>query len=94
LLTPATVLNVLDQQTLSIMASRLSELLHLSRQAYANVVTAHLLSFTVIYAVTGRFVDWAGERVVMSVCNLWRPVRTMLAAFVQGPWSLGVVIVP
>jgi ACS family hexuronate transporter-like MFS transporter len=65
--------------------------LHLTVQDYAHVVTAFLVSYTVMYAVGGRFVDWIGERIGMSICIVWWSVCTMLTALVQGGLSLAVV---
>jgi ACS family hexuronate transporter-like MFS transporter len=90
-LTLSTVLNLIDKQTLSILAPLMMERFNLSPQAYSNVVTAFLISFTVMYTVSGKFVDWIGERVGMAACILWWSVCTMLTAFVRGAWSLGAV---
>ena len=49
------------------LAPLLRDELHLSVQAYSNVVTAFMISFAVMYTVGGRLVDWLGERFGMSV---------------------------
>ena len=90
-LTLSTILNLIDRQSLSILAPFLRDKLHLTTQTYAHVVTAFLASYTIMYAVGGRFVDWIGERVGMAACILWWSVCTMLTAFVQGGLSLGIV---
>ena len=90
-LTVSTILNLIDRQTLSILAPFLRDKFHLSIQSYSHVVTAFLASYTVMYAVGGRFVDWIGERVGMAVCIFWWSICTMLTATVQGALSLGVV---
>jgi ACS family hexuronate transporter-like MFS transporter len=61
-LTLSTVLNLIDRQTLSILAPLLRDKFNLSTQEYSHIVTAFMISFTVMYTVGGRFVDWIGER--------------------------------
>jgi ACS family hexuronate transporter-like MFS transporter len=90
-LTISTVLNLIDRQTLSILAPFLHDRLHLTDQSYSHVVTAFLISYTLMYSVGGRFVDSVGERISMAACILWWSVCTMATALVQGAWSLGVV---
>jgi MFS transporter, ACS family, aldohexuronate transporter len=90
-LTLSTILNLIDRQSLSILAPFLRDKLHLTTQSYAHVVTAFLASYTIMYAVGGRFVDWIGERVGMAVSILWWSACTMLTALVQGGLSLGIV---
>jgi ACS family hexuronate transporter-like MFS transporter len=90
-ITLSTILNLIDRQTLSVLAPVLREKLHLSTQGYANVVTAFLISYTIMYTVGGRFVDRVGERIGMAACILWWSVCTMLTACAQGIWSLGLI---
>jgi ACS family hexuronate transporter-like MFS transporter len=90
-LTLSTVLNLIDRQTLSILAPMLRDKFHLSTQAYSNVVTAFMISYAAMYTVGGRFVDWIGERLGMAACILWWSICTMCTALVQGPLGLGVV---
>jgi len=63
----------------------------LSAQGYANIVTAFMISFTIMYTVGGRLVDWIGERLGMAVCILWWSVCTMLTGFTQGAMSLAAI---
>ena len=90
-LTLSTVLNVIEKQTLSIVAPFLRETLHISLVQYSYIVTAFLLSYGVMYAVGGLFVDRVGERIGMAACVGWWAVCTMLTALVQGALSLGAV---
>lgn len=87
----STVLNVIDKQTLSILAPVMRDQLGLSVQGYANVVTAFQVSFAIMYTVGGRFVDWVGERAGMAACIAWWSVCTVLTAFAQGAFSLGII---
>jgi MFS transporter, ACS family, hexuronate transporter len=88
-LTLSTILNLIDRQTLSILAPLLRETFNLSQQDYANIVSAFLISYTVMYSVGGRLVDRFGERTVMTGCIIWWSVCTMLTSLVQGALSLG-----
>lgn len=90
-LTLSTILNLIDRQSLSILAPFLRQKLHLSVQDYAHVVTAFLVSYTVMYAVGGRFVDWIGERIGMAACIVWWSACTILTALAQGWLSLAFV---
>ena len=90
LLTLSTVINVIDQQTLSVLAPLLRDKFNLSPQDYSNVVTAFLISFTIMYTVGGILVDRVGERIGMTVCILWFSISTMLGGLARGVWSLGI----
>lgn len=90
-LTLSTILNLVDRQTLSILAPLLRDKFHLSQQDYAHIVSAFLISYAVMYTVGGRFVDWIGERVGMAACILWWSICAMLTSLAQGFWSLGII---
>ncbi len=90
-LTLSTILNLIDRQTLSILAPVLREKFNMGVQGYANVVTVFQISYTVMYTVGGRFVDRIGERIGMAACIFWWSICTILTAFTQGALSLGIV---
>src|SRR5260370_20736769 len=90
-LTLSTILNLIDRQTLSILAPVLREKFNMGVQGYANVVTVFQISYTVMYTVGGRFVDRIGERIGMAACIFWWSRCTILTAFTQGALSLGIV---
>jgi ACS family hexuronate transporter-like MFS transporter len=94
-LTLSTILNVIDRQTLSILAPFLRDRFGLSardwQRDYSNVVSAFLVSYTVMYAVGGRLVDRIGERAGMAACIVWWSVCTMLTSLARGVFSLGSV---
>lgn len=90
-ITVSTVLNYMDRQTLSILAPVLRDEFHMSAQQYSNIVSAFLLSYTVMYTGGGFFVDTVGERLGMAVCITWWSIATMLHSIATGPWSLGVL---
>src|SRR5450759_3171938 len=83
-LTLSTILNLVDRQTLSILAPLLRDKFHLTVQDYSHITTAFLISYTVMYTVGGRMVDWIGERIGMAACILWWSLCTMATALVQG----------
>lgn len=91
LLTLSTVLNLIDRQTLSILAPFLRGKLHIGVQGYSHIVAAYLLAYSVMYTLGGRFVDWVGERVGMTACIFWWSICTMLTGLASGAWSLGVI---
>jgi Sugar phosphate permease len=88
-ITISTVLNYIDRQTLSIVAPLLRDEFHLTNLGYSRIISAFLISYTVMYTVGGRFVDWVGERVGMAACIVWWSVATMLHSVATGALSLG-----
>jgi MFS transporter, ACS family, hexuronate transporter len=90
-LTLSTILNLIDRQTLSILAPILRDKFHLTVEQYSHVVTAFMISYTVMYTVGGRLVDRCGERISMAAFILWWSMATMLTSLVQGFWSLAAV---
>src|SRR5262249_55859344 len=94
-LTLSTVLNVIDRQTLSILAPFLRDQFGVSahdwQRLYAHIVSAFLVSYTVMYAVGGRLVDRIGERAGMAACIVWWSACTMAASLARGALGLGVV---
>lgn len=90
-LTLSVILNVIDKQTLGLLYPLLREKFSLTAQQYSNIVAAFLVAYSVMYTGGGKFVDWIGERIGMSVCIAWWSVCTMLTALAQGFWSLGII---
>src|SRR5260370_7190352 len=89
-LTLSTILNLIDRQTLSILAPVLREKFNMGVQGYANVVTVFQISYTVMYTVGGRFVDRIGERIGMAACIFWWSICPILTPFTQGALTLGI----
>ena len=87
-LTLSTILNLIDRNSLSVLAPFLRDKFHLTVQDYAHVTTAFLTSYTLMYAVGGRLVDWIGERVGMAACIVWWSICTMCTSLMQGALSL------
>jgi ACS family hexuronate transporter-like MFS transporter len=74
LLCLSSTLNYLDRQTLSVLAATIQRELQLTDVQYSYVTSSFLLSYTVMYAVSGRVIDAIG-------------VRRGLMLFVSG-WSV------
>jgi ACS family hexuronate transporter-like MFS transporter len=84
----ATAINFIDRQTLSILAPTLRRELRLSEADYANVVTAFLVSYMVMYSVSGRLLDRFGVRLGLAACIGWWSLATMLTARATNALSL------
>src|SRR5580700_8679916 len=57
-----TALNYMDRQTLALLAGTLEKELSITTIQYAYVTTAFLTSYTIMYAVSGRLIDYLGTR--------------------------------
>ncbi|HSB62155.1 MAG TPA: MFS transporter, partial [Vicinamibacteria bacterium] len=62
LLCLASTVNYLDRQTLSVLAETIQRELGLLATDYADITSAFLVSYTVMYLVGGRIVDLVGTR--------------------------------
>jgi ACS family hexuronate transporter-like MFS transporter len=82
------VLNYVDRQALSILATTIQAELHLSDIDYARVGQAFLLCYTLSYLVAGRIVDRLGPRWSETIFVTWWSVANMLTALSTGLASL------
>jgi ACS family hexuronate transporter-like MFS transporter len=57
-----TALNYMDRGTLALLAQTLQEELGITTLQYANITATFLTSYTIMYAVSGRLVDYLGTR--------------------------------
>lgn len=89
-LTIPTILIVIDQQTLSVLAPVLRDKFNISPQGYSNIVSGFLISFAIMYTLGGLLVDLIGERVAMSLFIVWFSICTIMGGLAQGAWSLGI----
>jgi ACS family hexuronate transporter-like MFS transporter len=62
LLCLASALNYLDRQTLSVLIGTIKEELHLNNASYGAINAWFLVSYGVMYAVSGRIIDHIGTR--------------------------------
>ncbi|NBT12079.1 MAG: MFS transporter [Planctomycetia bacterium] len=85
----STVINYVDRQTLSVLAPVLREELGITDSQYANILTAFLAAYTVMYVGSGFLVDRFGTRRSLAGFMVWWSAANMAHAFARGPWSLG-----
>lgn len=88
LLFAATALSFLDRQVLSVLAPRITAEFAMSNADYSHVVFAFQASYTVMFAVGGRFADLVGTRIGMAACLAVWSVASAAHAFTRGMASL------
>jgi MFS transporter, ACS family, hexuronate transporter len=79
----ASELNYLDRQTLSVLAQTIQDELHITTMQYADITSAFLLSYTVMYAVSGRLVDRLGTRRSFMIFVTGWSIANMLHALAR-----------
>ncbi len=77
----STGLNYLDRQTLSILATSIQADLRIDDAGYARITSYFLLSYTIMYAVGGRLVDYFGTRRSLAVAVAGWSVASALHGF-------------
>lgn len=82
------VLNYVDRQALSILATTIQRELSLSDTDYARVGQVFLLCYTGSYFLCGRIVDRVGPRLAESCFVLWWSVANMITSLASGFGSL------
>jgi len=86
----ATGLSFLDRQVLSVLAPTLTAEFGMSNAAYSQVVFAFQLTYTVMFTVGGRLMDWMGTRVGMALSVAVWSLASGAHALATGPLGLGV----
>jgi ACS family hexuronate transporter-like MFS transporter len=89
-LTLSTILNLIDKNTLAILAPTLSEKFGMSQADYGRIIMAFQLAYAVMYVVGGRFVDLVGEKIGMTACVVWWSISAALHALARGALSFGI----
>ena len=89
LLFAATVINYVDRQTLSVLATEISAELDLSDLEYSRVVQAFLVCYAGMYMVWGRIIDRWGARVALAVSMVWWSLANAAHALARGALGLG-----
>ncbi len=89
LLFAATVINYVDRQTLSVLASQITADLGLSDIQYSQVVQAFLICYAAMYMVWGRIIDRWGTRVALAVSMVWWSLANAGHALTRGALGLG-----
>jgi len=85
----ATVINYIDRQTLSVVAPVLTKELGISNTQYADILTAFLFPYTVMYVVSGWLCDRWGTRRALAVFMAWWSAANALHALARTAFGLG-----
>jgi len=85
----ATVLNYVDRQTLSILASLVQHDLGIDTIGYAHIVQCFLIAYTLSYLVTGWVTDKLGAKLTLALCLGWWSLANMMTGFVRSAGQLG-----
>lgn len=88
LLLALSVLNYVDRQALSILATTIQRELGLTDRDYARVGQVFLLCYAASYLAAGRLVDRLGPRIAETAFATWWSVANMFTALVSGFGSL------
>ena len=76
----ASTLNYLDRQTLSVLADTIQKELHLSTIDYSRITSSFLISYAVMYAVSGKLIDVFGTRLgFITFASGWSFVNVLHA---------------
>jgi ACS family hexuronate transporter-like MFS transporter len=87
LLALASELNYLDRQALSVLAQTIQDELAFTTMQYSYITSAFLSSYTLMYLVSGRLVDWLGTRKSFSIFVSGWSMATMLHFFARTPFQ-------
>ena len=89
LLFVSTVINYLDRQALSILATTIQLDLRISDIAYAHIVQMFLFAYTLSYLLAGRITDWLGSRMALALFVAWWSVANLLTGMARSAFELG-----
>ncbi|MEG2803280.1 MFS transporter [Stenotrophomonas sp.] len=85
----STVINYLDRQALSILATTIQADLGMSDLEYARVVQVFLFAYAAAYVMAGRVTDWLGARVALLLFVGWWSLANIATGFVRSAVELG-----
>jgi ACS family hexuronate transporter-like MFS transporter len=84
-----TALSFFDRQVLSVLSPTVSGELGMNKSQLASVMAAFTLSYSLMFALGGRFLDRVGTRRGMLLCvSLWT-VASAAHSWAQSVWHLG-----
>jgi ACS family hexuronate transporter-like MFS transporter len=89
LLFVATALSFLDRQVLSVLAPHITADFGMSDTAYSRVIFAFVLTYTAMFSVGGRLMDYLGTRTGLGLSVLVWSIASGLHSLAAGPWTLG-----
>lgn len=82
------LVNYFDRQSLSVVAPRFQQELHLSDQGYAHVISLFLLASAFAYAISGFISDALGTRRSMALFVGWWSLAEAATAFATSTFQL------
>lgn len=85
----STVINYLDRQALSILATSVQKDLAIDDLGYAHIVQMFLLAYTFAYLVAGRITDWLGTKLSLALFVGWWSIANLMTGFVRSASELG-----
>ncbi|RPI19078.1 MAG: MFS transporter, partial [Acidobacteria bacterium] len=80
LLCSSSIINYLDRQTLSVLKETIQKELNFDNIQYSYITTSFLVSYIVMYAVSGRLMDHLGTRRGFALFHSGWSIATMLHA--------------
>ncbi len=85
----ATVLNYVDRQTLSILASAVQKDLRIDDVGYAHIVQYFLVAYALSYLVAGWVTDKLGSKLTLALFLGWWSFANMATGWVRSAGELG-----
>lgn len=85
----ATVLNYVDRQTLSILASQVQKDLGIDDAGYARIVQYFLIAYALSYLFAGWVTDKLGAKVTLALFLGWWSLANMATGWVRNASQLG-----
>jgi MFS transporter, ACS family, hexuronate transporter len=90
LLCSSSILNYLDRQTLSVLAKTIQDEMNFTSQEYSYITSSFLVSYMVMYAVSGRLIDYLGTRRGFAIFHAGWSVATMLHALARSVFQFSI----
>jgi ACS family hexuronate transporter-like MFS transporter len=76
----ATGISYIDRQTVSIVAPLIAKEFHLNNEQIGRILAAFLFAYTFGQLIAGRFLDWAGARIGLSISiGVWSLANALTA---------------
>jgi ACS family hexuronate transporter-like MFS transporter len=88
----ATGLSFFDRQVLSILAPAIMRDVHLNDVTYSRAVFAFILSYTVMFTVSGRLIDRLGLRMGLGLSVAIWSLASLGHSLVHNVWELGLAL--
>ncbi|MGA2177453.1 MAG: MFS transporter [Verrucomicrobiota bacterium] len=82
-----TALNYMDRQTLALLAHTLERELGITTLQYSHITAAFLTSYTIMYAVSGRLIDYLGSRRGLAIFVSGWSIVDVMHSFARNVWQ-------